>query len=82
MFASQSLPSRSLTPVPQFKYLNDPASCQRDYAHRHSPFEGDFCIMSLDHVASVAHLGAEAMEAAKRIPSGRYVAYVSMVSGL
>ena len=58
--------SRSHTPLPKFKYLADPAAHGRDYAYRQSPFEGDFCIVSLDHVASVAHLGDEAKEAAKR----------------
>lgn len=82
MFALGSAPPpfRPRTPVPKFKYLEDPDQYGRSYAHRQTPFEGDFCIVSIDHVASVAHLGQEAMEAAKRIPSGRYVAYVGLVS--
>ncbi|VDB83420.1 unnamed protein product [Peniophora sp. CBMAI 1063] len=70
--------SYSRPPVPKFKYIDNPRQYKRDYAYRQSPFEGDFCVMSVDHVASVADLGLEAMEAAKRIPSGQYVAYVGM----
>lgn len=73
-------PPRPRTPVPKFRYLDDPKAHGRSYAHLKTPFEGDFCVMSIDHVASVAHLGTDAMEAAKRIPAGRYVAYVGMVS--
>ena len=73
-------PSPPPTPVPKFKYLDDPDKYDRSYAHRQTPFEGDFCVLSLDHVASFAHLGAEAMEAAKRIPSGRYIVYTALVS--
>ncbi|KZV70231.1 hypothetical protein PENSPDRAFT_734914 [Peniophora sp. CONT] len=76
------VPSRPRTPVPEFKYLKNPAQCSRNYAHRHDPFPGDFCVVSIDHVASVAHLGPEVMEAAKRIPSARYVAYVCMSNGI
>ena len=82
MFAlgSAPRPSRPRPPLPKFKYLEKPRDYGRGYAQRQTPFEGDFCIVSIDHVASVGHLGHEAMEAAKRIPSGRYVAYVSLVS--
>ncbi|VDC07229.1 unnamed protein product [Peniophora sp. CBMAI 1063] len=86
MTGTRSAPAPSLrrprTPVPQFKYIDDPDEYQRGYARRQTPFEGDFCVMSLDPVASVAHLGAEAMESAKRIPSGRYVAFVGLSHGL
>ncbi|VDB83419.1 unnamed protein product [Peniophora sp. CBMAI 1063] len=75
-------PPRPPTPVPKFKYLRDPKEHGRDYAHRQDPFEGDFCVVSIDHVASVAYLGPEAMEAAKRIPSGQYVAYVGTSHGI
>ncbi|KZV59995.1 hypothetical protein PENSPDRAFT_760217 [Peniophora sp. CONT] len=77
-FDSAPAPSRPRTPVPKFRYLNDPARYGSAYAHRQTPFEGDFCVMSIDHVASVAHLGQKAMEVAKRIPSERYVAYTGM----
>ncbi|KZV59996.1 hypothetical protein PENSPDRAFT_372842 [Peniophora sp. CONT] len=79
---SASSPSRPHTPIPKLKYIDDLALYGRDYAHRRDPFEGDFCVMSVDHVASVAHLGTEAMETAKRIPPGHYVAYVAMSIGL
>ncbi|VDB90028.1 unnamed protein product [Peniophora sp. CBMAI 1063] len=69
-------PSRPRTPVPKFKYIDDPISVRRNYAHSQMPFAGDFCVVSIDHVASVAHLGPEARTAAKRIPSERYVAYI------
>ncbi|VDB83416.1 unnamed protein product [Peniophora sp. CBMAI 1063] len=75
-------PSRPPTPVPQFKYLKNPKEHGRGFAHRQDPFEGDFCVVSIDHVASVAYLGPEAMEAAKRIPSGRYIAYVGSAYGI
>ncbi|KZV59991.1 hypothetical protein PENSPDRAFT_760214 [Peniophora sp. CONT] len=71
-------PSRPRTPVPKFKYIDDPVSIGRNYAHRQIPFAGDFCVMSIDHVASVAYLGPKAMKAAKRIPSKRYIGYVGM----
>ena len=78
--ARRTFVRRARTPLPKFKYLDDPARYGRDYAHRRHPFGGDFCVVSIDHVASVAHLGREAMDAARRIPSGLYVAYVAMVS--
>ena len=74
-------PPRPRTPIPKFRHLKDPKKSKRAFAHRQDPFEGDFCVISIDHVASVAYLGPEAMEAAKRIPSERYVAYVGSVSG-
>ncbi|KZV59992.1 hypothetical protein PENSPDRAFT_694662 [Peniophora sp. CONT] len=84
MFALGSAPPPSCprTPVPKLRYLDDPARYERDYAHRQTPFEGDFCVVSIDHVASAAHIGHEAMEVAKRIPSGRYVAYIGMNQSL
>ena len=73
-------PPRPRTPIPTFRHLKDPKETGRAFAHRQDPFEGDFCVISIDHVASVAYLGPEAIEAAKRIPSERYVAYVGSVS--
>lgn len=73
-------PSRPRSPVPKFRYIDDPASYRRNYAHSQMPCAGDFCIVKLDPIASLAHLGPEAMKLARRIPSEHYVAYVGMVS--
>ncbi|VDB83417.1 unnamed protein product [Peniophora sp. CBMAI 1063] len=75
-------PARPRTPVPKFKYLDDPASAHRAYAHRQMPLTGDFCVVRIDHVASVADLGPEAMKAAKRISSKPYVGYICMTDAL
>ncbi|VDC07833.1 unnamed protein product [Peniophora sp. CBMAI 1063] len=77
-----------LAPVPScrpWKHLENPAAEEwiRGPKEIHNyPNRGDFVILSINPVATVAHLNAAARKAARRIPRRKYVALAVQTHGL
>lgn len=65
--------------LPPFKYLTDPHGWRRSQAVTGLPSAGDFVVCVIDPVASVAHLDEEARQAARKLPSRRYIAFIMAV---
>ncbi|KZV69652.1 hypothetical protein PENSPDRAFT_471295 [Peniophora sp. CONT] len=72
------LPSADV-PVPRFKYMENPGAYMRDIPVAQIPGAGDFVVLSIDPVASVAHLDEVARQAAKRLRRRRYVGLIMLV---
>lgn len=68
--------------LPPFKYLSDPHAWRRSQAVTGLPSVGDFVVCSIDPVASVAHLDKVAQQAARKLHSRRYVAFIMAVRKL
>lgn len=67
-------------PEPVFKkHLANPAEWKRTQATCAMPREGDFVILSIDPVATVAHLDNEARIAAGKLRTRKYVALIYAV---
>ncbi|KZV65604.1 hypothetical protein PENSPDRAFT_124991 [Peniophora sp. CONT] len=63
-------------PMPHFKYMENPGAYMRDIPIAQIPGAGDFVVLSIDPVASVAHLDDVARKAAKRLRTRRYVGLI------
>lgn len=69
-------------PSVRWRYIEDPTGEEWDRGARSTrkvPNEGDFVVLSLDPVASVAHLDRVARESARDIPARHFVAMVHRV---
>lgn len=66
-------------PKPRFKYMENPGAYMRDIPVAQIPGVGDFVVLSIDPVASVAHLDDVARKAAKRLRTRRYVGLILQV---
>lgn len=78
---SETLPEPLVALAP-FKYLTNPEEWQRDTPDRCIPNEGDFVVLSMDPLASVAHLDHIARRAARGIPVRKYIALILRGFGL
>jgi len=72
--SEEQLESRPV--LPSFKHLADPNEWQRLTPTRTIPSEGDFVVLSINPVASVAHLDHAARNSAKDISTRKYLAVV------
>jgi len=74
--------SDSRLELPPFKHLDDPSEWQRNTPTRAIPSHGDFVVLSVNPVASVAHLDNIARIAAQEISTRKYLAVIYEGYGL
>ncbi|KZV62003.1 hypothetical protein PENSPDRAFT_692902 [Peniophora sp. CONT] len=82
---SEFVPDSPAPPARPWKYLEHPDADEwlRGPLEIHNyPNLGDFVVLSIDPVATVAHLDAQARRAAQRIPARQYVALPVQSHGL